>query len=140
ARLRCEAGGPAYRGLLASGWTLRLQRPRSDPRPDPRLRGRHMRQSSVRATRREFVAAVGAVAATPLAQTLQSVMAEPDLAKAMNALRAAIPVAAADPERPTYHFHPPANWNNDPNGTFFYKGEHPIFYQPNPFAPTGAND
>jgi beta-fructofuranosidase len=98
-----------------------------------------MRQWSVRATRREFVAAVGAVAATPLAQTLQSVMADPDLAKAMNALRAAIPVAAADPERPTYHFHPPANWNNDPNGTLFYKGWHHLFYQLNPFAPTGGN-
>ena len=98
-----------------------------------------MRQWSVRATRREFVAAVGAVAATPLAQTLQSVMAEPDLAKAMNALRAAIPVAAADPERPTYHFHPPANWNNDPNGTSFYRGWHRLFYQLNPFAPTGGN-
>ena len=58
----------------------------------------------------------------------------PDLKKAMDSVTAAIPTAAADPNRPVYHFHPPANWNNDPNGTIFYKGWHHLFYQLNPYG------
>lgn len=58
-----------------------------------------------------------------------------DLQKAMESVEAAIPTAAADPERPIYHFHPPANWNNDPNGTMFYRGWHHLFYQFNPYGP-----
>ncbi len=49
-------------------------------------------------------------------------------------MRAAVPLAASDPERPVYHFHPPANWNNDPNGTLFYRGWHHLFYQLNPYG------
>ena len=62
--------------------------------------------------------------------------AEPDavIRKAMESARKAIPTAAADPERPVYHFHPPANWNNDPNGTIYYKGWHHLFYQFNPYG------
>jgi beta-fructofuranosidase len=62
-----------------------------------------------------------------------TVQNDPDLIKAMEAVRAAIPTAEADPARPVYHFHPPANWTNDPNGTIFYKGWHHLFYQLNPF-------
>lgn len=39
---------------------------------------------------------------------------------------------AADPYRPVYHYLPPANWMNDPNGTIFWKGRYHIFYQYNP--------
>ncbi len=39
-----------------------------------------------------------------------------------------------DPNRPIYHLQPPANWNNDPNGTLYYKGYYHMFYQHNPFA------
>ena len=51
----------------------------------------------------------------------------------MEAVSAAIPRAEADADRPVYHFRPPAQWNNDPNGTIFYKGWHHLFYQHNPF-------
>ncbi|MDR3701798.1 MAG: glycoside hydrolase family 32 protein [Candidatus Sulfopaludibacter sp.] len=56
------------------------------------------------------------------------------LQKAMESVRASMPTAAADPERPVYHFHPPANWSNDPNGTIFYRGWHHLFYQFNPYG------
>ena len=52
----------------------------------------------------------------------------------MESVTAAIPKAESDPERPVWHFRPPANWNNDPNGTIFYKGWHHLFYQHNPYG------
>ena len=54
----------------------------------------------------------------------------------MESVTAAIAHAESDPNRPIYHFHPPANWNNDPNGTIFYKGWHHLFYQLNPYGAT----
>ena len=39
---------------------------------------------------------------------------------------------AGDPHRPRYHFLPPANWMNDPNGAIFWKGKYHLFYQYNP--------
>ena len=58
----------------------------------------------------------------------------PDLETAQHSLAQAIPAAQSDPLRPRYHFAPPANWMNDPNGTLFIHGEYHLFYQHNPFA------
>jgi beta-fructofuranosidase len=87
-------------------------------------------------TRRQFVA--GAAASITLSRA-QGATTDPGLAKAMEAIREAIPAASADPDRPAYHFHPPANWNNDPNGTVYYRGWHHLFYQLNPFGANLAN-
>lgn len=45
---------------------------------------------------------------------------------------------AADPHRPTYHFLPPANWMNDPNGLIQWRGRYHLFYQHNPHGPIWA--
>ncbi len=39
---------------------------------------------------------------------------------------------AGDPHRPRYHFTPPANWMNDPNGIIEWEGKYHLFYQHNP--------
>lgn len=72
-----------------------------------------MKQARAAATRRQFVAATAASLAPSRAR---AATAEADLISAMDAVRKARPTASADPARPIYHFHPPANWNNDPNG------------------------
>src|SRR5438093_7782799 len=91
----------------------------------------------MRLTRREFIAS--ASAAVPLL-TRPVLSQQPfGLERAMQSLRAGMATAEADPERPNYHFRPPAFWNNDPNGTIFYKGWHHLFYQLNPAAPRGGN-
>jgi len=46
---------------------------------------------------------------------------------------------ARDPHRPRYHFLPPANWMNDPNGLLQWKGQYHLFYQHNPFGPQWGN-
>ncbi|MCA0454214.1 MAG: glycoside hydrolase family 32 protein [Chloroflexi bacterium] len=41
--------------------------------------------------------------------------------------------------RPRYHFLPPSNWMNDPNGFIQWQGKYHLFYQHNPFGALWGN-
>ena len=42
---------------------------------------------------------------------------------------------STDSHRPRYHFLPPNNWMNDPNGLIYWQGKYHMFYQHNPNNP-----
>nr|WPJ73839.1 cell wall invertase 1 [Morus alba] len=48
-------------------------------------------------------------------------------------------VPAEQPYRTSYHFQPPKNWINDPNGPMIYKGLYHLFYQYNPKGAVWGN-
>lgn len=59
--------------------------------------------------------------------------------QAMLALEPLQKQAATGRFRQRYHFMPPGGWLNDPNGCIHYGGQHHLFYQHNPYAPTWGN-
>ncbi|MEO1646436.1 MAG: hypothetical protein AAFR67_14690, partial [Chloroflexota bacterium] len=44
-----------------------------------------------------------------------------------------------DASRPTFHYLPPSNWMNDPNGFIQWQGKYHLFYQHNPHAAVHHN-
>lgn len=44
-----------------------------------------------------------------------------------------------DPQHPSFHYAPPANWVNDPNGLIYWKGSYHLFYQYNPLEAVWGN-
>lgn len=44
-----------------------------------------------------------------------------------------------DPQHPSFHYAPPANWINDPNGLIYWKGSYHLFYQYNPIEAVWGN-
>ncbi len=40
-------------------------------------------------------------------------------------------------QKPLYHFRPPSNWINDPNGLIHWDGRYHLFYQYDPYSPLG---
>ncbi len=57
--------------------------------------------------------------------------------QAVEAIRRHAALAAADPWRPVYHYAPPAQRMNDPNGPAWFDGWHHLFYQHMVFEGTG---
>jgi beta-fructofuranosidase len=79
--------------------------------------------------RREFIAAAGCSTAALLSGGPRNLLASaPEIAVDL----------AHDPLRPEYHFLPPHNWMNDPNGPLWWKGQYHLFYQTNPGPVSGA--
>src|SRR4051794_6151392 len=88
-------------------------------------------------TRRHFLRA--SAAAALLASRARAGESNPAVRKAMEGVKEAVPLAERDASRPVYHFRPPAQWNNDPNGTIQYRGWYHMFYQHNPYGAGWGN-
>ncbi|KAL4194752.1 hypothetical protein AMTRI_Chr05g70040 [Amborella trichopoda] len=49
------------------------------------------------------------------------------------------PTSVSEQYRTAYHFQPPKNWMNDPNGPMYYNGLYHLFYQYNPYGAVWGN-
>ncbi|KAI3690610.1 hypothetical protein L2E82_48739 [Cichorium intybus] len=49
------------------------------------------------------------------------------------------PTEESQPYRTGFHFQPPKNWINDPNGPMYFNGVYHLFYQYNPYGPLWGN-
>jgi beta-fructofuranosidase len=82
-----------------------------------------VKKVSMGATRREFLARVGAVGALSFAQ--REVWAQVGEVETR---------LAYDPMRPQFHLLPAKNWMNDPNGPIYFKERYHMFFQYDPLA------
>ncbi|CAN1218157.1 Beta-fructofuranosidase, insoluble isoenzyme CWINV1 [Linum perenne] len=57
----------------------------------------------------------------------------------LHAQLSALSSSKGQPYRTGYHFQPPKNWINDPNGPMIYKGIYHLFYQYNPKGAVWGN-
>ncbi len=85
-------------------------------------------------SRRQFLLAyTGRLSAAVGQDEFSDERVERDLRKAEASIAQAATAAAADPNRPVFHFRPQARWMNDPHAPIFHQGWCHVFYQLNPF-------
>ncbi|QDT39096.1 glycoside hydrolase family 32 protein [Stratiformator vulcanicus] len=76
------------------------------------------------------------------AEDINTVDVSPEARRLLDQADASVAKAAEgldDPLRPRFHFHPAANWINDPNGPILHRGWYHVFFQHNPYGDEWGN-